>query len=88
MAWAGSISGDDHATRGVRMFATRAQTGWRRRQFSCRQPANVMIAERVEHALDELAGGGDLGLVAAAALGDLVTECANPGLWEPVIFSV
>ena len=28
LAWTGSISGDDHArTRGVRMLATRAQTG-------------------------------------------------------------
>ena len=42
-------------------------------------PANGSDAKRVEHALDELAGGGDLALVAAVAFGDPLPVGADPG---------
>jgi hypothetical protein len=42
-------------------------------------PSNGSDAKRVEHALDELAGGGDLALVAAAAFGDPLPVGADPG---------
>src|SRR5664280_445149 len=42
-------------------------------------PSNGSDAKRVEHALDELAGGGDLALVAAAAFGDPLPVGADQG---------
>src|SRR5664280_1311217 len=42
-------------------------------------PSNGSDAKRVEHALDELAGGGDLALVASAAFGDPLPVGADPG---------
>ena len=79
--WARSIRRDDHATSGgqksPRPCAPAVAGG---DAGSCRQPTNMVVTQRVEDALDQHTGGGDLGLVAAAAFGDLVAEGTQPGV--------
>ena len=62
------------------MLAIRARTVTATAVWLMPPAADVVITQPVEHVLDELAGRGGLGLVAAAAFGDLLAERADPGV--------